>query len=385
VTSRPDCVIDKSPLFEAIDIAPLMKSELTAFFEKILSKDKELVVRLKKAIESAPLIASLVSTPLLATLLTIVYRAHQKIPLDFSEFYEELFAILLVRHDRSKVGYERFRKTGLTDREIETVFEAFCFRTRILSKNSLTRTEALLAAKEAIAMTGLSCKEDMFLADVSKITCLLSFEGDRYEFVHQSVQEFFASGYIKTRPDLVAQKFYEQLLIDGKWSSWLQELVFLAQRDKFRSSKYFYSPAFFSTLSFLSSEVGADVETLSKLITDQEGVVQKTSVSDGQILSTPKYFIRTLRAKKHYMEQVYFDRVNHLLFRSAPSSTKWATLFDKKTENQFLTYTEISKQVGVVEELNQLLSGTSQYLRKELEMHRSIVKNFEDSAVFVSI
>lgn len=42
-------------------------------------------------------VRAVASTPLLATLLTIVYRSTQRIPNDFSEFYDQLFQILLVK------------------------------------------------------------------------------------------------------------------------------------------------------------------------------------------------------------------------------------------------------------------------------------------------
>lgn len=131
ITARPSSGIENSPFFDVVHLAQLEHYDLQGFFNKILPRDKPLALRVLNAVlESQAHVLALTSTPLLATLLTIVYRANQKIPADFSEFYDELFQILLIRHDRSKAGYERKRKTGLSDREIQQVFEAFCYKTR---------------------------------------------------------------------------------------------------------------------------------------------------------------------------------------------------------------------------------------------------------------
>lgn len=123
VTSRPNSGLENSPHFDVISLAPLDSSDFLGFFGKILPKDKNLAQRITDAILASPTqVASLAGTPLLATLLTIVYRANQKIPSDFAEFYEELFQILLIRHDRSKSGYERKRRTKISDREIQQIF-----------------------------------------------------------------------------------------------------------------------------------------------------------------------------------------------------------------------------------------------------------------------
>lgn len=239
VTSRPKAGLENSPYFDVIPIAKLAKEDFDSFFEKILGKDKVLAKRLCTAINSSKFaIGSLVSTPLLATLLTIVYRAHQKIPTDFAEFYDELFQILLVRHDRSKPGYERKRKTNLSDREMQQVFEAFCYKTKAQRLTSIPKQKALEISAESIKTVGCVCNETHFLNDIKNVTCLLSEEGSQVDFLHQSVQEFFAARYIVTRPDNVANKFYTNCT-NQKWDQWQQELMFLSRIDSYRASRDF--------------------------------------------------------------------------------------------------------------------------------------------------
>lgn len=164
VTSRPNSGINTLPLFDVVPVAALQPGELPDFFGKILGKDKALALRLSNAVKKSRSVAELASTPLLATLLTIVYRAHQRIPVDFSEFYDELFQILLVRHDRSKAGtYDRKRKTKLSDREIQQAFEGFSYKSKSDGTSSLDKTRAIELAKTSLASRPLLQHLNTFL------------------------------------------------------------------------------------------------------------------------------------------------------------------------------------------------------------------------------
>ncbi len=382
ITSRPDSGIENSALFDIVPIAKLTVDSLPAFFGKILSRDKELARRLIAATKTSTAISELVSTPLLATLLTIVYRAHQKIPLDFSEFYDELFQILLVRHDRSKIGYERHRKTKLGDKQIQEVFEAFCFKTKAKSKTSIERGEALIFVQQALASAQIQCDEASFLQDVKKVTCLLSEEGARIEFLHQSVQEFFAARYIRSRPEGVGQKFYEQLLATAKWQVWRQELEFLSQIDRYRASKYFFVPAIVSTLKYLRSDlVVAPKSVLRQHVSDLIAVRQDTLGPDGKKLPAAKHYVVHIARKAHYLLNVYESRTFNLLF----TRKEWRTLFDGSTHHQQLTYSAIAEGSGIGAELDVLLDGTTKFLQSELADHRASVKAFDESEAFINL
>ena len=130
VTSRPNSECRTLVGFSSANIRPLGQQDLLPFFKKI-TRDADFSRRLVESIAASPIgIRELVTTPLLATLLAISYRAAHKIPIEFSEFYEELFQVLLVRHDTSKMGWRRKRQSGLTDRQVQQIFEAFCFAVR---------------------------------------------------------------------------------------------------------------------------------------------------------------------------------------------------------------------------------------------------------------
>jgi hypothetical protein len=387
VTSRPNSGIENSPLFDVIPLAPLNLHDLPYFFQKILSKDRSLADRLTAAVQSSKSVQALASTPLLATLLTIVYRAHQRIPTDFPEFYEELFQILLVRHDRSKLGYERKRRTKLGDRDIQQVFEAFCFKTKADGTSSLPRARAVELASASIGSQQQNCDSTEFIEDILRITCLLQEEGGRIEFLHQSVQEFFGARYVASRPDEVAQRFYQLALGEGKWLQWDQVLRFLNQVDKYRASKYFFIPALESTLRELESvDNTATIERLRELVAKKIGVKQTVGKKDNLSSPVVKFFIHQTDARTLFRLDFVHSRLFNKFFGSENVATNaWQAHFDRTTDGQYLTYSQIAEVCMLNPALDSALFEAVDAIRQELIVHRNRVINYVASSAFMGI
>ena len=387
VTSRPNSGIESSAYFTIKKIAPLAADDYWGFFRKVLQHDDILASRLYHAV-IAPnsQIRNLVSTPLLATLLTIVYRVNQKIPSDFSDFYDELFQILLVRHDRAKPGYERRRKTKLSDRELQQAFEAYCYKLKARQIISISRTKALEIASASIRALNLESDEGHFLNDIVKITCLLQEEGGQIEFLHQSIQEFFAAKYISSRPQEVASKFYTLNLDEINRQSWEQVLVYLLQIDQYRSSEYFYIPVLRNTLTHLESlECPAPAERLRELISDKVGVTQSISMSDGSVEA--QYKVSRLDSAQLYGIRDLLASIFQMLFNKPHSYKKkrWISCFDRITDQQFLSYTDIAVQCGEIDSLDRHLRDRITELRSSLEFHKNRIKTLDMSADFMEL
>ncbi|MFN6337669.1 MAG: NACHT domain-containing protein [Cyanobacteriota bacterium] len=384
VSSRPGSGIETSPSFTVKQIAPLGEDDYWGFFNKVLGNDTILVSRIYHALTSpTSRIKGLVNTPLLATLLTIIYRANQKIPSDFSEFYDELFQILLVRHDRAKPGYERKRKTKLNDRAMQQGFEAYCFKIKAQFVSPVSRSNALVIASEAMKSLDLQADEGCFLDDIMKITCLLQEEGGQVEFLHQSIQEYYAAKYISSRPENVAIKFYELVLDEAKRQKWDQVLRFLQQIDEYRSSKYFFIPAILNTLTYLESlDFIASADRIRELITDKIGVVQLIGTEEGG---------RSISYRVDSKEAFHFYRLNEitelifaLLFRTTASKkNKWRACFDGFTHEQFFSYTEIAVYCGTIESVDRKLQEGVKSIKKNLEFHQDRIKTLNHSVEFM--
>ena len=383
VTSRPQSGIENSSYFDVIPIAKLGEHDFEPFFEKILSKDKVLAKRLCTAISNSNFaIGALVSTPLLATLLTIVYRAHQKIPADFAEFYDELFQILLVRHDRSKPGYERKRKTNLSDREMQQVFEAFCFKTKSRRLAGITKQQALEIAAECIKSVGCVCNETHFIADIKAVTCLLSEEGGQLDFLHQSVQEFFAARYVLTRPDIVAQKFYAAA-IDGKWINWQQELMFLLRIDSYRSGRDFFIPSYQKILKDIRFEQPDFESTALAVIAEHIGVRQKITVL--QDISQKKYFVYDNVSIRYYGSVGFAEKIFEAMFARAVKIPWQTNCFDGKTDGQKVSYLEIAKRCNVESDLRAAILSASNEIVAIISNHEQEIRDQNLTADFMDI
>lgn len=341
LSSRPDSECKHLTSFHTVRISPLSDSDLAPFYKKI-TKDQEFTERIMAAIRTSPLqIRDLVNTPLLATLLAISYRAAHKIPLDFAEFYEELFQILLVRHDGSKMGWRRSRKTKLNDREIQQVFEAFCFATKKNKQLSMKREAACKVAEDSLKNCQFSADPTHLLEDIKKITCLLTEEGKVMDFVHASVQEFFAAKYIKSRPDLLAKKIYTQFL-NGKWSEWQETLLFLQQIDAHRANKYFFVPDIEKTLTYyLGITKSANDEIARKYLEEQS--VHKVNKDDRK----PHYtVIRNRGINTYHLESVVDARVFSFLFSPRSNAISWHYGFIKNPNCTSRTFIEIARDRG---------------------------------------
>lgn len=388
VTSRPHSGIESSPLFDIVPIAQLSEADFSSFFKKVLSKDKELAERITDAVLTSPTqVKQLAATPLLATLLTIVYRANQKIPADFSEFYGELFQILLVRHDRSKSGWERKRKTKLSDREIQQVFEAYCYKLKSEGSSSIARSKALDVARSALEAHQVRADEGHFLTDVVKVTCLLQEEGGRVEFLHQSVQEYFAARYILGRPDEVARSFYSLVLSQKKWATWDQVLKFLGQIDKYRASIHFYIPALRQTLAYLESlgSIAAPAR-LRALVADHIGIRQALLNAEGVRETKAKYGVWVTKRNSYFGMEAIHGAIFDAFFR-APNSTKgrWIDCFDSDTHGQHVSYSKIAEFCGILEVLDRALWNSVERLRLELGEHEMQIRVLDDSKAFMGL
>lgn len=249
ITSRPGSGIQNSGAFRVVQTAPILPKDHFKFLEKICSS-KEQAKHIEEGIQnSSPQIKTLLRTPLLLTLLAILYKSEESIPENLIEFYDKLFYILYTRHDSTKPGFKREIKSGLTERKFEEVFEAFCFLSRKSQKVSLTRREATTFSGEALKVTKKDCDESDFINDCCKVACMLIEEGMDYHFIHKSVQEFYCARFISRRSDDFVKRFYDHAL--ENFPEWQQEVNFLETLDKIRATRYFKIPA----INFIKNEI----------------------------------------------------------------------------------------------------------------------------------
>ena len=185
------------------------------------------------------------NTPLLLTLFTITYNARQFKPDSLAEFYSLIFPTMLYRHDRLKIGYERERKAGLTDYQMQRLFEALSFvslkdnRTRFSSpdfRSYLENSAKLERIDENL--------EDKLIDDITSITALIIRDGfDNYSFSHKSIQEYFSAVFLARLNDERKEKFYSLVMNNfDEYRKWQNSLNFLSTIDEGNYAKYFLVP-----------------------------------------------------------------------------------------------------------------------------------------------
>jgi hypothetical protein len=249
VTSRPESGLEVSPLFEVIKFSDLQNGEYKQVIKK-LSSDSSFAENLIKQVEiHKSKLEDLLCTPLLVTLLVMSYKSFQELPEQLSEFYDSIFQVLLQRHDGVKPGYKRLRRCSFNDNQYRSVFESLCYESKKDRKSIFAYDDISNFASAALLKNRLESDPEKYVEDIIKVTCLILREGKDYRFIHKSVQEYYSAAFVKHRSEPVAKKFYDQMLIQGPYGRWQQELYFLSEIDKYRYNKFFYLPHLCSILS----------------------------------------------------------------------------------------------------------------------------------------
>lgn len=240
VSSRPANEIQKLNCFRILEIAPLDTNDYTPFLKSLDLKTSR-ISHIVNAIEASPSqISQLISTPLMLTLVIFVYQSERQIPAELPEFFERLFYTVFTRHDKLKAAFERQHYSGLPERKLQNLFEAFCFMSiQLGSARTLSRStfsEAFDLAQTYIE--GANCSESSFKKDITKVACLMLEEGlGDVTFLHKSIAEYHAAAFIKSSDDSFAERFYDMAAVE--WNTWAECLNFLKSIDIYRFSKYF--------------------------------------------------------------------------------------------------------------------------------------------------
>lgn len=246
VTTRPGTGIDQLPSWTVYELAPLLNREYENVIARLCHKDntaKSIIDGLNAAPDS---IRALLTTPLMVAMLVLRHRADQSIPENQVAFFSDLFSLLLLRHDKTKAGYVRERRSGVGDKALERAFISFCYLSRKQGASAFSGQLAYDFIKEALRVSDIPASADNVLCDICSITCLLLEEGGEYRFIHKIVQEYHAACFIALQPDSSAQTFYQAMT--SKWSAWKQELEFLAAIDKYRCFRFYVLPAYAATV-----------------------------------------------------------------------------------------------------------------------------------------
>lgn len=270
VSSRPGHEIQKSTSLQILPIAPLTESEYSAFLERLKVESKKSLA-LRQAIRNSPSkISALITTPLMLTLVVLVYESDSEIPDTLPEFFEGLFQVVFTRHDRQKAHFNRKHHCGLSERKLQQLFEAFAFMTIQLG---YTRTVSHKQFEEifenSLAYTEhTKCELEDFKQDMTKVACLLLEDGsDSISYLHKSILEYYAAAFVRRLDDESAKLFY--VAIRDNPGAWDDVLVFLKSIDAVRHARFYALPVIAAhRVSIIEPSVGANDRELALLISN---------------------------------------------------------------------------------------------------------------------
>lgn len=391
VTSRPEAAIQKSAHFRVARLDPLQPTDHKPFLAKIC-RDESQASEIHQAIgKSSHQIGALLTTPLLLTLLVLLYRAQSSIPATLSRFYEQLFDVLFLKHDQTKPGFRRDRYTNLDEVQLKNLFEAFSFHSQISGKQIFTASEFETHTNEAKKLTVIEVSVSGFQKELIKTACLMIEEGLEISFTHKSVAEFYAASFVqKSSADFAAQ-FYSQLRSDRTFSAWLGELSFLKEIDKYRFTRFFEIPELERSIVCVSkSELvtpdGQREKILSGFI---EGASARLSVMDGILKVSAISNLESVKINTYFEAEIW----NHLIcsifyyqLNEYPEVTDFFKQVTNSGKTEILTSIK-SLDFMMNSSLRRLLSAKAEIalndLRERLSLAQSVVEREDQKTKLV--
>nr|WP_197411216.1 NACHT domain-containing protein [Colwellia sp. TT2012] len=269
ISSRPDSGMGSSFYFSKRKISPMSLDTQKRFVNHLYKSDKQ-SESINTILSNSKFISEVTTTALLLTLFTITYNARQFKPDSLSEFYSLIFPTMLYRHDRMKIGFERERKAGLTDYQMQRLFNSLSFLS--LNDNN-TRFSSYLFQDylhNSAKLNGLPENlEDRLIDDITSITALIVRDGfNEFSFTHKSIQEYFASVFISMLSEDRKIGFYNLVINDfNEFRKWQNTLAFLETIDERNYTKYFLIPYKKNALCLDdNSSININYSSLMKLV-----------------------------------------------------------------------------------------------------------------------
>lgn len=254
-SSRPDTAIQKNPHFYTLKISDYDDSDQKNFIYN-LTKDNVITTQLMDKISNGSMdIQDLLRTPLMLSFFLKTYEVKLKTPLTLSEFYADLFDVLMNRHDALKAPFSRERFIEIEDRVLQNIFEEFCLYSKEegnkLSFDKKFFTNGLESSLETL---GLSVDPKNLINEYTKNICLILQDGVQYSFIHKSIQEFFIANLIKSFDIDSIKEFYEKMKSMNYSRDYIVELQFLKEMDKLNYIKFYLIPSINDFIKLIENE-----------------------------------------------------------------------------------------------------------------------------------
>ncbi len=310
ISSRPQSHIQNASGFRVIKLAELSENDYNPFIAKLIPVAIKRNEVLDALTNCAPGIRGIIVTPLMLTLVVIVYQTEKEIPSTLSGFFDKLFGVVFAKHDRLKAGFNRQHFSGLSEDQLKKLFETFCFMAIQYGHGRSMREAAFNKTFEhATRFTPeLKCSIDGFKKDIINVACLVIEEGlDIKTFLHKSILEYHAAAFICGLPDEQAEYFYSTAY--QNYERWEHVLKFLESIDKFRFAEFYILKHLPAELATLSATLAT--KNIDALLSYIETLAPNSNVEFSEYKMSK--FSRTM-TKKSELRDVVFEKLPKIFF-----------------------------------------------------------------------
>ncbi len=321
LTSRPytNANVEFLPLFHNYQIETLGTEQVKKFIKLQLKNEDELSQKIIHSVEntSQRYIKSFLSNPLLLSLYILTFQSNPDIPHKKYIFYRRVVQALFTEHDsKSKLGYIRQRRSKLNQEQFEEVLKRFSFLTFFDIKYTFD-LDYVLKTLEKIKSKLENCEfsSHFFIDDLKLSLALWVEEGNKIQFAHKSLQEYFVALFITDlnieQKNTVYLKIIDILDSINEWSNFLS---LCQEMDEISYSKLFLLPAINKVINSLSDD--NDQELISKIVNESYSSIGISEYSLTPVhwggKSNPLKQIREIKPLFQDLDTFLSERMNYI-------------------------------------------------------------------------
>lgn len=186
--------------FPEYHVSPLTKQKMINMIKNIEYNQQEKEQFLKLVNDGLfETHGEILSNPLLASMMLLTFKEFQEIPSKMHVFYRTAFDVMYRRHDSTKTDYQRQFKSDLDIEEFRHVFMTFCFMSFIDKRFTFNRELFEQYLRKSLDYENHDTRVSDYGEDVVDNLCIIHCEGEKYDFIHRSFQEYFAALFLSKR------------------------------------------------------------------------------------------------------------------------------------------------------------------------------------------
>lgn len=231
LTSRPEDGLSTFGDFQLFNILPLKEQnafELIRKYDSVcpIKVADKLVSDIKSNFNQTK---ELLRNPFLVSLIYLTYTYNKDLPTNKATFYEEIYSALFKRHDLSKGGWTRQKKSKLDIQQFRILLRQLAFDTVLAGTIVYSESELLNYIQKAKEKCpGIEFNITSFLDDILTSVPLFQKDGLKIKWAHKSLQDYFSADFIAFNSK--KEEIIERIYISNK-SSFLNILDLFFEID----------------------------------------------------------------------------------------------------------------------------------------------------------